>query len=87
MELEDLKGCIIQEHINSFQKCLRQAAFFYKAIDAFDARFDVNKDVIDGELVSEAGSSPEEEANKMAEGLDANIDDVVVMEDADEGTT
>ena len=25
-ELEDLKGCIIQEHINGFQKGLRQAA-------------------------------------------------------------
>jgi len=87
LELEDLKGCIIQEHINGFQKCLRQAAFFYKDIDVSDARFDVNKDVVDGELVSEAGSSPEEQADKMAEGLDANVDDVVVVENANEGTT
>jgi len=43
--------------------------------------------VVDGELVSEAGSNPEKEADKMAEGPDANIDDVVVVEDADEGTT
>jgi len=48
MELEDLKGCITQENINSFQKGLRQATSFYKDIDAFDARFDVNKDVVDG---------------------------------------
>ena len=52
-----------------------------------DARFDVNKDVVDGELVSEAGSSLEEEADKMGKGSDANIDDVMVVEDADEGTT
>ena len=27
-ELDDLKNCIIQEHINGFEKGLRQAAFF-----------------------------------------------------------
>jgi len=86
-KMEDLKGCIIQEHINGFQKCLRQAAFFYKDIDAFDARFDVNKDVVNGELVSEAGSSPEEEADKTAEELNANIDEAAVVRDANEGTT
>ena len=86
LELEDLKGYIIQEHINEFQKCLQQAAFFYKDIDVSDARFDVNKDVMNGELVSEAGSSPEEEADKE-EGTDANINGAVVVEDADEETT
>ena len=29
VELDDLKGCIIQEHINGFQKGLQQAAFFH----------------------------------------------------------
>ncbi|QCE06826.1 hypothetical protein DEO72_LG9g1840 [Vigna unguiculata] len=58
-----------------------------KDINVSDARFDVNKDVVDGELVSEAGSSLEEEADKMGKGSDANIDDVMVVEDADEGTT
>ena len=28
-ELEDLKSCIIQEHINGFQKGIRQASFFF----------------------------------------------------------
>jgi len=28
-ELDDLKNCIIQEHINGFEKGLRQAAFFH----------------------------------------------------------
>jgi len=53
-ELEDLKSCIIQEHINGFQKGVRQAAFFYENVDVNDSRFDVNKDVVDGVLTDEA---------------------------------
>ncbi|QCD87393.1 hypothetical protein DEO72_LG3g1927 [Vigna unguiculata] len=64
VELDDLKGCIIQEHINGFQKGLRQAAFFYKDVDAADSKFDVNKDVVNGQLVNETESSPEEEVEK-----------------------
>ena len=52
-ELDDLKGCIIQEHINGFQKGLRQAAFFHQDVDAADSRFDVNKDVVDGQLIDQ----------------------------------
>ena len=63
VELEDLKGCIIQEHINGFQKGLRQAAFFCKDVDVADPRFDVNK-VVDGQLVNEVESSLEEEGEK-----------------------
>ena len=59
VEMEDLKSCIIQEHIKEFQKGVQQAAFFYENVDINDARFDVNKDVIDGILVDEAESSPE----------------------------
>jgi len=66
VELDDLKGCIIQEHINGFQKGLRQATFFYKDVDAADSKFDVNKDVVDGQLVNEAESSPKEEVEKEA---------------------
>ena len=51
MELEDLKSCVIQEHINGFQKGLRQTTFFYKDVDVADVRFDVNKDVVDGMFV------------------------------------
>jgi len=32
VELEDLKGCIIQKHINGFQKGLRQAAYFVRIL-------------------------------------------------------
>ncbi|QCE10814.1 hypothetical protein DEO72_LG10g2046 [Vigna unguiculata] len=66
VELDDLKGCIIQEHINGFQKGLRQAAFFYKDVDAADSKFDVNKYVVDGQLVNEAESSQEKEVEKEA---------------------
>jgi len=66
-KLEDLKGQIIQEHINGFQKGLRQAAFFHNDIDVSDARFDVNKDVVGGQLVNEANSNLEEEVEKLAE--------------------
>ena len=63
-----MKGCIIQEHINGFQKGLRQTTFFYHDIDVADTRFDVNKDVVDGQLVNEAKRSPEEEVEKEAAG-------------------
>jgi len=65
-ELDDLKNCIIQEHINGFEKGLRQAAFFHKEVDITDSKFDVNKDVIDGKLVKEDGSSLDEEAEEKA---------------------
>jgi len=50
----NLKACIIQEHINGFQKGVQQTEFFVKDVDVSDLRFDVNKDVVDGKLVSEA---------------------------------
>jgi len=70
-ELEDLKGHIIQEHINRFQKGLRQAAFFCKEVDVSDSRYDVNKDVVDNHLVNELDLSPEEEVEKVAATVDA----------------
>jgi len=85
VELDDLKSCVIREHINGFHKGLRQTAFFYKDVDVADIRFDVNKDVVDGMLVDEVESSPEEDAGKMAEAkkLDANPDDVVDAKDVE----
>ena len=72
VELKDLKSCIIQEHINGFQKGVRQAAFFCKEVDMTDPRFDVNKDVVDGQLIHEAESSPEEEVEKAMADEEAN---------------
>jgi len=77
VELEDLKGCIIQEHINGFHKGLRQASFFYKDVDVADPKFDVNKDVVDDQLINEAGSSPEEEAEKTTIDEDMIAGEVV----------
>jgi len=72
VELHDLKGCVIQEHINGFQEGLRQASFFCKDVDVADLRFDVNKDVVDGQLVDEVESSLEEEGEKVAVNDDQN---------------
>ncbi|QCD96758.1 hypothetical protein DEO72_LG6g1467 [Vigna unguiculata] len=67
-ELDDLKNSMIQEHINDFEKGLRQAAFFHQDVDVTDSRFDVNKDVVDGKLVQEDEDSGNEEAQeKVAE--------------------
>ena len=76
-ELDDLKGCIIQEHINGFQKGLRQAAFFHQDVDADDSKFHVNKDVVDGKLINEDESSPDEEAGKEVAEEEKEVDDVV----------
>jgi len=47
---------------------VRQAAFFCKEVDVADPRFDVDKDVVDGQLINEAESSPNEEVeNTMAD--------------------
>ena len=82
-ELEDLKSCIIQEHINGFQKGVRQASFFYEGVDANDVRFDVNKDVVDGMLIDEEESSPE--GNGEKEAVDANVGgEEVVAEDVEQ---
>ena len=81
VELEDLKGCIIQEHINGFQKGVRQETFFCQDIDAAYSRFYVNKDVVDGQLVNEAESSPEEEVEKEAAGEDRDARDAVEGDD------
>jgi len=65
-ELDDLKNSIIQEHINGFEKGLRQAAFFHQDVDVTDSKFDVYKDVVDGKLVKEDESSADEEAEEKA---------------------
>jgi len=72
-ELDDLKNCIIQEHINGFEKGLCQAAFSHQEVDMTNSKFDVNKDVIDGKLVKEDESGADEEAEKKAaeEGKEA----------------
>ena len=72
VELKDLKNCIIQEHINGFQKGVRQAAFFCKEVDVADPRFDVDKDVVDGQLINEDESSPEKEVEKVMADEDVN---------------
>jgi len=76
-ELDDLKGCIIQEHINGFQKGLRQAAFFHQDVDTANSKFDVNKDVVDVKLINEDESSPNEGAEKEAVEEEKEAEDAV----------
>jgi len=66
-ELDDLKNNIIQEHINGFEKGLRQTAFFHQDVDVTDSKFDVNKDIVDGKLVKEDESSADEEVEEKVE--------------------
>ena len=66
-ELDDLKNSVIQEHINGFEKGLRQAAFFYPDVDALDSRFDVDKDVVGGKLVREDEGDDGDVEEKAAE--------------------
>ena len=51
---------------------MRQAAFFYKEVDVVDPRFDVNKDVVDDQLINEVESSPKEEVEKVMADEDVN---------------
>jgi len=86
-ELDYLKNCIIQEHINGFENGLRQAAFFYQGVDAAYSKFDVNKDVVDGKFVKEDEISSDDGAENDAaeeenEAVEANAGgDKVVAED------
>jgi len=59
---------------------LRQATFFHKDIDVSDTKFDVNKDVVDGQLVNEMDSSPKEEAEKVADEPDVNPEEATTVE-------
>jgi len=77
-ELDDLKNSIIQEHINDFEKGLRQAAFFHREVNVTDVKFDVNKDVIDGRLVNEdEGSASEEAEARVEEKVAEEVNEVV----------
>jgi len=78
-ELEELKGQIIQEHINGLQKGLRQVAFFQKDIDVSNVKFDVNKDVVGRQLVNKTDSSLEEEAEKVADEVVVHTEEVAAV--------
>jgi len=74
-ELDYLKNRIIQEHINGFEKGLRQTAFFHQDVDVMDSKFDVNKDVVGGKLVKEDGGSVDEEVEEKAAEEERKVDD------------
>jgi len=53
-------------------------------VDESDSRFDVNKDVVDGQLISEVETSTEEKAERMVVDEDVNAEEAVVAEGGDE---
>ena len=61
-----MKNSVIQEHINGFEKGLRQAAFFHPNVDVSDSRFDVDKDIVGGRLVREDEGDAEDVEEKAA---------------------
>jgi len=56
-------------------------AFFCKDVDVSDSRFDVNKDVVDCQLISEVESNLEEEVGKATVEEDMNGEEVVAIVD------
>ena len=64
---------------------MRQAAFFHQDVDVADTKFDMNKDVVDGKLVKEDQSIPDEEAEKETAEEEKEADDAAkVVPDATE---
>jgi len=51
---------------------VRQAAFSFKNVDESDSRFDVDKNVVDGQLISEVETNAEEEVERVAVDEDVN---------------
>ncbi|QCD96231.1 hypothetical protein DEO72_LG6g933 [Vigna unguiculata] len=77
LERREEEAWDLEKHINGFKKGLRQATFFCKDVDVTDPRFDVNKDVVDDQLINEAESCPEEEAEKTIIDEDMNAGEAV----------
>ncbi|QCD79208.1 hypothetical protein DEO72_LG1g2847 [Vigna unguiculata] len=78
VELEVLISCRIQEEINGCEEGVGQTTFFCKEVDMASPRFDVNKDVEDGQRINKAESNPEEEVEKAMADEDVNAGAAVV---------
>ncbi|QCE03551.1 hypothetical protein DEO72_LG8g1576 [Vigna unguiculata] len=53
-EVFGLQQAVYNEHVNGFQKALRQAEFLYREVSVTDCRFNVNLDVYDGRMLDVA---------------------------------
>jgi len=68
-EVFGLQQAVYNEHVNGFQKALRQAEFLYREVSVMDCRFNVNLDVYDDHMLDVAEISrlkAEQEAATMA---------------------
>jgi len=46
-------------------------------VNESDSRFDVNKDVVDGQVINKVETSPEDEAERVASDEDLNAKEVM----------
>jgi len=53
-KIDRLQQAIYSEHVNGFQKALRQVDFLYREVSVIDYRFNVNLDVYDNRMLDVA---------------------------------
>ena len=53
-EVFGLQQAVYNEHVNGFQKAVRQAEFLYREVSVTDFRFNVNLDVYDNRMLDVA---------------------------------
>jgi len=66
-EIDGLQQAIYSEHVNGFQKALRQAEFLYREVSVTDCRFNVNLDVYDNRMLDVA------EIGRLKAALEAEV--------------
>ena len=67
-EIFSLQQAVYSEHVNGFQKALRQADFLYKEVSVSDCRFNVNLDVYDNRMLDVAEISRLRAERELAAG-------------------
>jgi len=91
-EIFSLQQAVYSEHVNGFQKALRQADFWYREVSVSDCRFNVNLDVYDNRMLDVAEISRlrvEQEVaavgNEEAVAVASPIDVEGVVPDGEDG--
>ncbi|QCD82438.1 hypothetical protein DEO72_LG2g2776 [Vigna unguiculata] len=80
-EIFSLQQAVYSEHVNGFQKALRQADFLYREVSVSDCRFNMNLDVYDNRMLDVAEISRLRAEHEVATG--GNEEAVVVASPVD----